>query len=57
MQRQPRIVEPLGQRHGGAAIAVIEMALDREHFDRVETMRGNLHEMIAVESIGDVQMR
>ena len=57
MQGQTRVVEPLRQRDGGAAIAIVEVIADRKHFNRIEAMRGYLDEVIAIEAIGDVQMR
>ena len=56
MQAQARVVEPLGQRDGGAAIAVVEVVAHGEHLDRLEAVRGDLDEVIAIEPIADVEM-
>ncbi len=57
MQDQPRVFEPLGQRDPGAAVAVVEVIADCEHFDGLEAVRGDLDQVITIEAIGDVEMR
>ena len=57
VQAEPGVVEPFGERDGGAPIAVVEMFAQREQLDRLEAMRRDLDEMIAIEPLANVKVR
>src|ERR1051325_5726016 len=56
MHPQPCVVEPLRERDRGAAIAIVEMAAQREHFDGVEAMCRDLDQVIPIEPLADIEM-
>ena len=57
VQREPGVVEPLGQRECGAPVVIVEVIAHGEHLHRLEPMRGNLDQMVAVETVAEIEVR
>ena len=57
VERQARVVEPLGQRAHGDAVVVVEVRPRGEHLDALEAVRRNLDQVLAVEPLVVVQVR
>ena len=50
-QRQPRVVEPLGELLDRGRIPVVEVRAQREQLDRVEAVRGDVDEVLPIEPV------
>jgi hypothetical protein len=56
VQAQARVVEPFGERDGGAPVAIVKVAAEAEHLDGFKAVGSDFNEVIAIEAIGDVKM-